>query len=84
MGQPFEQVAENMDLNSVQPMLLYMGRLAREAARELGLASTARKNAALEAMAARLEARADAILEANRNESRPRVARAATTPLSTG
>jgi glutamate-5-semialdehyde dehydrogenase len=68
MGQPFEQVAENMDLNSVQPMLLYMGRLAREAARELALASTARKNAALEAMAARLEARADAILEANRND----------------
>jgi glutamate-5-semialdehyde dehydrogenase len=68
MGQPFEQVAENMDLSSVQPMLLYMGRLAREAARELALASTARKNAALEAMAARLEARADAILEANRND----------------
>jgi glutamate-5-semialdehyde dehydrogenase len=68
MGQPFEQVTENMDLNSVQPMLLYMGRLAREAARELALVSTARKNAALEAMAARLEARADAILEANRND----------------
>jgi glutamate-5-semialdehyde dehydrogenase len=68
MGQPFEQVAENMDLNSVQPMLLYMGRRAREAARELALTSTARKNAALEAMAAKLEARADAILEANRND----------------
>ncbi len=49
-------------------MMLYMGRLAREAARELALASTAQKNAALEAMAAKLEARAEAILEANRND----------------
>ncbi|MGB2933591.1 MAG: glutamate-5-semialdehyde dehydrogenase [Methyloceanibacter sp.] len=49
-------------------MMLYMGRLAREAARELALASTAQKNAALEAMAARLEARAEAVLEANRND----------------
>jgi glutamate-5-semialdehyde dehydrogenase len=53
---------------SIEPMMLYMGRLAREAARELALATTAQKNAALEAMAARLEARADAILEANRND----------------
>lgn len=53
---------------SIEPMMLYMGRLAREAAQELALASTARKNAALEAMAARLEARAEAILEANRND----------------
>jgi len=53
---------------SIEPMMLYMGRLAREAARELALASTARKNAALEVMATRLEARADAILEANRND----------------
>lgn len=53
---------------SIEPMLLYMGRLAREAARELALASTAIKNAALEAMAARIEARTDAVLEANRND----------------
>jgi len=53
---------------SIEPMMLYMGRLAREAARELALASTARKNEALKAMAARLEARAEAILEANRND----------------
>jgi glutamate-5-semialdehyde dehydrogenase len=53
---------------SIEPMLLYMGRLAREAARELALASTEKKNAALEAMAARIEAKADAILEANRND----------------
>src|ERR1700687_1688684 len=53
---------------SIEPMMLYMGRLAREAARELALATTAQKNAALEAMAARLEARADAILEATRND----------------
>ena len=53
---------------SIEPMMLYMGRLAREAARELALASTATKNAALEAMAARIEAQGDAILEANRND----------------
>jgi glutamate-5-semialdehyde dehydrogenase len=53
---------------SIEPMMLYMGRLAREAARELAVVSTARKNVALEAMAARLEARAEAILEANRND----------------
>ncbi len=53
---------------SIEPMLLYMGRLAREAARELALASTATKNAALEAMAAKIEAKAEAILEANRND----------------
>ena len=48
--------------------MLYMGRLAREAARELALASTAQKNAALEAMARRIEARTGAILEANKND----------------
>jgi glutamate-5-semialdehyde dehydrogenase len=53
---------------SIEPMLLYMGRLAREAARDLALASTEAKNLALEAMAARIEARAGAILEANRND----------------
>jgi glutamate-5-semialdehyde dehydrogenase len=53
---------------SIEPMLLDMGRLAREAARELALASTEKKNAALEAMAAKIEAKADAILEANRND----------------
>jgi glutamate-5-semialdehyde dehydrogenase len=53
---------------SIEPMLLYMGKLAREAARELALASTEKKNAALEAMAAKIEAKADAILEANRND----------------
>jgi len=46
-------------------MMLYMGRLAREAAATLALASTERKNAALEAMADRLELRAGKILEAN-------------------
>src|SRR6476661_4183208 len=53
---------------SIEPMMLYMGRLAREAAATLALASTETKNAALEAMAGRLEARAEAILEANRND----------------
>ena len=53
---------------SVEPMLLYMGKLAREAAGELAFASTEAKNAALEAMAAKLEARSGAILEANGND----------------
>ena len=50
---------------TIEPMMLYMGRLAREAATTLALASTERKNAALEAMADRLELRAGKILEAN-------------------
>ena len=50
---------------SLEPMMLYMGRRAREAARELALASTEAKNAGLEAMAARIEADATKILEAN-------------------
>jgi glutamate-5-semialdehyde dehydrogenase len=53
---------------SIEPMMLFMGRMARDAAHELALASTAQKNAALEAMAAQLEARSGAILEANRND----------------
>src|SRR6478672_9064537 len=53
---------------SIEPMMLHMGRMAREAARELALVTTAQKNAALEAMAKRLEARAGAILEANKND----------------
>ena len=52
---------------TIEPMMLYMGRLAREAAGELALASTEAKNAGLRAMAERLEARS-AILEANRQE----------------
>ncbi len=54
--------------STLEPMMLYMGRLAHEAAAELALASTEAKNAALEAMAARLEARGSAILEANRHD----------------
>ncbi|HEU4476317.1 MAG TPA: glutamate-5-semialdehyde dehydrogenase [Methyloceanibacter sp.] len=50
---------------SIEPMMLYMGRRAREAARELALASTEAKNAGLKAMAARIEADAGKILEAN-------------------
>src|SRR5206468_12187955 len=49
-------------------MMLYMGRLAREAARELALASTAQKNEALERMAARLEGGIEKIVEANRQD----------------
>jgi glutamate-5-semialdehyde dehydrogenase len=53
---------------SIEPMMLYMGRLAREVAGALALASTEHKNAALEAMARRIEARTAAILEANKND----------------
>src|SRR6187549_2395673 len=49
-------------------MMLYMGRLAREAARELALASMAQKNEALERMAARIEAGSEQIIEANRQD----------------
>jgi len=48
--------------------MLYMGRRAREAARELALASTKQKNEALERMAARLEAGTEKIIEANRQD----------------
>jgi glutamate-5-semialdehyde dehydrogenase len=53
---------------SIEPMLLNMARMARGAARELALATTAQKNAALETMAKRIEACSAAILEANRND----------------
>ena len=48
--------------------MLDMGRFAREAARELALASIAQKNEALERMAARLEAGSEQIFEANRQD----------------
>jgi glutamate-5-semialdehyde dehydrogenase len=48
--------------------MLYMGKRARAAAGELALASTDAKNAALGRMAARLEAGAEAIIEANRQD----------------
>jgi glutamate-5-semialdehyde dehydrogenase len=60
-------IAESSQV-SIEPMMLYMGRSAREAARELALASTEAKNRALEAMAQRLEARTQSILEANRHD----------------
>ena len=49
-------------------MMLDMGRFAREAARELALASSAQKNEALERMTARLEAGSEQIIEANRQD----------------
>jgi glutamate-5-semialdehyde dehydrogenase len=48
--------------------MLYMGRRARDAARELALASTEAKNEALEQMAARIELSAEKIIEANRQD----------------
>ena len=53
---------------SLEPMMLYMGRRAREAAAALALASTEAKNAALQAMAGRIEVDAGKILEANRQD----------------
>ena len=48
--------------------MLYMGRRARDAARELALAPTEAKNEALERMAARIELSAEKIIEANRQD----------------
>ena len=59
---------ETKDFASIEPMMHYMGRMALEAARELALATTEQKNEALEAMARWIEARAGAILEANKND----------------
>ena len=59
---------ENSNVPSIEPMMLYMGRRAREAARELALASTEAKNVALERMAARIELSAEKIIEANRQD----------------
>jgi glutamate-5-semialdehyde dehydrogenase len=53
---------------TIEPMMLYMGRLAREAAGVLATATTETKNDALRAMAARLEAKSNAILNANRQD----------------
>ncbi|MGH6791781.1 MAG: glutamate-5-semialdehyde dehydrogenase, partial [Methyloceanibacter sp.] len=53
---------------SIEPMMLYMGRLAREAAGELARASTGAKNATLEAMAVKLKENTGKILEANRQD----------------
>ncbi len=50
---------------TIEPMMLYMGKLAREAAGELALASTDAKNDALVRMADALEANAEKILTAN-------------------
>jgi glutamate-5-semialdehyde dehydrogenase len=50
---------------SLEPMMLYMGRRAREAAAMLALATTEAKNAALHAMADRIEADSGKILGAN-------------------
>jgi glutamate-5-semialdehyde dehydrogenase len=61
-------VLSNRPEASIEPMMLYMGRLAREAARSLALASTGAKNEALERMAARIETGAEKIIEANRQD----------------
>jgi glutamate-5-semialdehyde dehydrogenase len=60
-----QKLNQDRDLASIEPMMLYMGRRAREAAATLALASTEAKNAALIIMAERIEAAAPKILEAN-------------------
>ena len=65
MTQTIDSFIENETASSIEPMMLYMGRRAREAAAMLALASTEAKNAALIIMAERIEAAAPKILEAN-------------------
>lgn len=52
----------------VAAVMAGLGRAARAAAREIGLAPAERKNAALQAMAATIRAQAKAILAANAND----------------
>jgi len=61
-------VLSNKPEASIEPMMLYIGRRAREAAHTLALASTEAKNEALERMAARLELSSGKIIEANRQD----------------
>ncbi|HEY8299764.1 MAG TPA: glutamate-5-semialdehyde dehydrogenase [Methyloceanibacter sp.] len=61
-------VLSNSPEASIEPMMLYIGRRAREAAHTLALASTEAKNEALERMAARLELSSGKIIEANRQD----------------
>ncbi|HMK42493.1 MAG TPA: glutamate-5-semialdehyde dehydrogenase [Methyloceanibacter sp.] len=68
MNQLSESKQENVNPGSIEPMMLYMGRLAREAAGVLALAPTEAKNRALETMAARIEANAQKIIDANVQE----------------
>ena len=49
MPQTTDSIEQKVDYNSIEPMLLYMGRLAREGALALARASMEQKNAALEA-----------------------------------
>jgi glutamate-5-semialdehyde dehydrogenase len=56
---------QDRDLATIEPMMLYMGRRAREAAATLALATAETKNAALLTMAEHLERSAPKILEAN-------------------
>ena len=61
-------VLSNSPEASIEPMMLYIGRRAREAAHTLALASTEAKNEALERMAARIELSSEKIIEANRQD----------------
>jgi glutamate-5-semialdehyde dehydrogenase len=63
-----EQALVNKPETSIEPMMLYMGRRARDAAREFALTSTEAKNEALERMAARIELSAEKIIQANRQD----------------
>jgi glutamate-5-semialdehyde dehydrogenase len=65
MTQAIEHDEQTDTSDSLKPMMLYMGRRAREAAATLALTSTVEKNAALQAMADRIEADGGKILNAN-------------------
>jgi glutamate-5-semialdehyde dehydrogenase len=60
-----QKLNQDRDLATIEPMMLYMGRRAREAAATLALATAETKNAALLTMAEHLERSAPKILEAN-------------------
>jgi glutamate-5-semialdehyde dehydrogenase len=59
------ETTDGNQAETVEAVMLDIGRRARAAARRMALASTEAKNAALKAMAAAIRARADIILEAN-------------------
>ena len=57
-----------MDSRTVSDIMAEIGRRARAAARRLGRATDAEKNAALKAIAARIRARSAGVLAANTDD----------------
>src|SRR3712207_5049315 len=67
-----------VEAEDVGALMRRLGAEARAAARRLGLASAAEKDAALRAMAARIRERSDTILAANREDVADATARGQT------